>query len=219
MTGHPTFLLTPAARGHLAEAALDGRAPDVGPDMPDSDITLAHEHAQARSALHAATNAVHALNRSLLAHARVRFAGEWRAFRPAPIGLATWVGYDMDGRNDITWSQVIAHRIAEKAERLTLYADRLQALGLVGAADLIERLGTAAERAERDAEAFAGDLSTPEALASAANDLTRDEDSKLVTLGPAMDELSAMADEAGGDVALDLLALRAEMAACGLGLG
>jgi len=218
-TGHPTFLLTPRSRERLAEAALDGHVPDAGPDMPDPDITLADEHAQARSALHAAANAVHALSRSLLAHARTRFAGEWRAFRPAPIGLATWVGYDMDGRNDITWSEVIAHRVAEKAERLTLYAERLESLGLDGAAELVERLRTAANRAERDAAAFSGDLSTPEALASAANDLTRDEQSKLVTLGPVMDELSAMADEAGGDAALDLLALRAEMASFGLGLG
>ena len=218
-TGHPTFLLTPPGRERLAEAALEGRAPSAGPDMPDPDITLADEHAQARAALHAATDAVHALNRALLTHARTRFAGEWRAFRPAAIGLATWVGYDMDGRNDITWSQVIAHRLAEKAERLTLYAARLASLGHGAADDLTARLSAAARRAERDAEAFAGDLSTPDALASAANGLTRDDDAKLVTLGPAMDELSAMADEAGGDVALDLLALRAEMAAFGLGLG
>ena len=218
-TGHPTFLLTPRSREQLVEAALDGQVPLDGPDMPDPDITLADEHAQARSALRAATDAVYALNRSLLAHARTRFAGEWRAFRPAPIGLATWVGYDMDGRNDITWSQVIAHRIAEKAERLALYADRLESLGLDAAGGLTERLRAAADRAERNAEAFAGDLSTPEALASAANGLTRDEESKLVTLAPTMDELSTMADEAGGDTALDLLALRAEMAAFGLGLG
>ena len=218
-TGHPTFLLTPPGRERLAEAALEGRAPSAGPDMPDPDITLADEHAQARAALHAATDAVHALNRALLTHARTRFAGEWRAFRPAAIGLATWVGYDMDGRNDITWNQVIAHRLAEKAERLTLYAARLAALGHDAADDLTARLSAAARRAERDAEAFAGELSTPDALASAANGLTRDDGEKLVTLGPAMDELSAMADEAGGDVALDLLALRAEMAAFGLGLG
>jgi len=218
-TGHPTFLLTPESRHRLAEAALNGQVPSEGPDMPDPDITLADEHAQARSALRAATDAVHALSRALLAHARARFAGEWRAFRPAPIGLATWVGYDMDGRNDITWREVIAHRIAEKAERLTLYAERLDALALDAAAGLAERLHAAASRAQRDAEAFAGDLSTPEALAGAANDLTRDDESKLVTLGPAMNELSAMADEAGGDIALDLLALRAEMATFGLGLG
>ena len=218
-TGHPTFLLTPRARERLVDAALDGHVPEAGPDMPDPDITLADEHAQARAALHAATDAVHALSRSLLAHARNRFAGEWRAFRPAPIGLATWVGYDMDGRNDITWNQVIAHRIAEKAERLDLYAERLESLALDAAAELSARLREAASRATRDAAAFAGDLSTPASLASAANDLTRDEESKLVSLDSTMDELSAMADEAGGDVALDLLALRAEMAAFGLGLG
>ena len=218
-TGHPTFLLTPGARERLAEAALAGRAPTDGPGMPDPDISLGAEHAQARAALRAATDAVHALGRALLARARLRFAGEWRAFRPAPIGLATWVGYDMDGRNDIGWSEVVAHRLIEKAERLALYADRLDALAHAPAEALGARLRDAGARAGRDADAFAGDLSTPEALADAANALTRDEATKLVTLGPAMDELSAMADEAGGDVALDLLALRAEMAAFGLGLG
>lgn len=218
-TGHPTFLLTPVGRERLVDAALDDEVPTDSPDMPDPDITLADEHAQARAVLNAASNAVHELGHSLLAYARNRFAGEWRAFRPAPIGLATWVGYDMDGRNDITWSEVIAHRIAEKAERLMLYVDRLDALGLDAAAGLIEQLRTAAERSERDARAFSGDLSTPEALAAAANDLTREDAGHLVTLVPAMDELSAMADEAGGDAAVDLLALRAEMAAFGLGLG
>ena len=218
-TGHPTFLLTPPARERLVEAALGNAVPTQGPGMPDADITLGEEHAQARAAMHAASGAIHALTRALLAYARDRFPGDWRAFRPAPIGLATWVGYDMDGRNDITWRQVIAHRLAEKAERLTLYAERLDALGVEAAEAVRDRLSAAAARAARDADAFAGDLSSPDALAAAANALTSEDDAKLTRLDPVMDDLAALADEAGGEDALGLLALRAEMGVFGLGLG
>ena len=40
-----------------------------------------------------------------------------------PFRFASWVGYDMDGRTDISWHTSIAFRLAEKAERLARYTE------------------------------------------------------------------------------------------------
>ena len=216
-TGHPTFLLRPEARERLVAAAERDEAPDGGAGLPDPDITLAKEHEQAASAMAQASAAIATLTRHLLAYARERFPGEWRAFRPAPIGIATWIGYDMDGRNDIGWRDVIAHRLDEKRDRLALYLEALG--GIEAASGVVATLRAAHERAARDAAAFAAPFADDDAFAAAANDLTREGPNQITSLDALKDDLAAAADEAGGDDALAILAVRAQMDVFGLGMG
>ena len=216
-TGHPTFLLRRDARERLVRAAVRGETPREGAGLPDPDITLGAEHEQAAAAMRCASAAIDALIRGLLAYARDRFPGEWRAFRPAPIGIATWIGYDMDGRNDIGWRDVIAHRLEEKRDRLNLYLDALE--GIEAAAPVTETLRAAHERAARDAARFADAFSDDAAFAEAANALTAPGEDRLTSLGGIKDRLAALSDEASGDDALALLAVRAQMDVFGLGMG
>ena len=69
----------------------------------------------------------------LLAEARRRWPDQWRDLQPMPLRFATWVGYDMDGRTDISWATSLRYRLSEKAERLAGYAAALGGIGIGGA--------------------------------------------------------------------------------------
>ena len=96
--------------------------------------------------------------------ARTSFPDRWRepqALRRCPH-LASWVGYDLDGRADIHWSQSLTFRLTRKGRRSWRgIADRLGALhgrrdgkvpGLRGLARRLSRLRAAAKDADADAE-------------------------------------------------------------------
>jgi len=219
-TAHPTFLLSPLEADSVAEAALadDPMAatvcmvPKAGPP-----ITLAFEHDEALAAIARAGAARDRINAALLAHARTRWPGRWLDFRPLPFRFATWVGYDMDGRTDISWTTSIAFRLQEKARRLASYAAALGAIdpghGLLPSID-----GAQAHAAEM-ADLFAQPLTEPDALAAAAYRLTADHPHKLLSLTPMIAALEDEAKTAAGDAAIALATLAAAMRADGLGMG
>ncbi|RFB04860.1 phosphoenolpyruvate carboxylase [Parvularcula marina] len=217
-TGHPTFALARKTRERLADHAADNTEPTEGAGLPDPDITLSLEHEQAEAALRHAAAAVHDLNRAVLAEGRAKFPDDWKKLTPAPIGLATWIGYDMDGRTDIGWGSVIRHRVHEKAIRLDLYKDQLEALGPV-VASITETVAAAAARAHAHVEAFSKDLTTAEGLITAANALTDDKDNLTSLKGviAELDEITASTDDA--DVALETAAIAAGMRTFRLGMG
>ncbi len=218
-TAHPTFLLTPEQGAAVARAAAGDADIDEGVCVLASErpaVTLAHEHAQAMTAMAHGQDARDRIVAGLLAEARQRWPGEWRNFAPLPFRFATWVGYDMDGRTDIGWHTSIAFRLAEKAERLARYVAQLEAID--PAHQLLGTLRPAADHAAARAADFSGDMSDGEAFASAANRLTADDPAKLLTLAPL---IAALEDEARGDAddAIALRTLAAAMRADGLGMG
>ena len=66
-----------------------------------------------------------------------------------PLRFATWVGYDMDGRTDISWATSLRYRLEEKSERLASYAEALAALAPDQADLLRAASGYAATQAGR----------------------------------------------------------------------
>jgi len=219
-TAHPTFLLTPAQSEAVAAAASSdgpiGDAPCVAPaDRPP--ITLAHEHEQAMRAMAHAQDAHDRIVASLLEHAQQRWPEEWHQCQPLPFRFATWVGYDMDGRTDITWSASIGFRLAEKAERLARYRAALEAID--PAHPLLGELKPAAAYAADRARDFAADLTDPAALSVAANRLTANDPRKLLSLSGYIDALEGEARECGGGRGVQLKTLAAAMRADGLGMG
>ncbi|UYV17125.1 phosphoenolpyruvate carboxylase [Porphyrobacter sp. ULC335] len=219
-TAHPTFLLTPSQ----AEAvALSASAPD---DVDDSvcavpptrsAVTLDHEHRAAMAAMARAQDARDVIVARLLGDARSRWPREWRGLRPVPFRFASWVGYDMDGRTDIGWHTSIAFRLGEKAERLTRYTASLEALD--AAHPLLAPLRPATAFAKARAEDFDADLSSAEALATAANRLTTHSADNLLSLTPLIAALETEAETAEPARAVRLLTLAAAMRADGLGMG
>jgi phosphoenolpyruvate carboxylase len=215
-TGHPTFLLTPAQSDAVAAAASTGNDSPatlciVDPERPP--ITLVGEHNEAIAALRRAGDARDAMVRVLFDVAAQHWPDRWQNLRPLPWRLATWVGYDMDGRTDIGWATSIGFRLQEKAERLAGYVHAL------GSGAIAERLSAAEVHAREMAALFATDLSDPEALSAAANRLTETHLAKLLSLAPVIDELEAQAASSDIEIAKSLLTVAAAMRADGLGLG
>jgi len=226
-TGHPTFLLSSRETTRLL-AALNGEALEKSADAEDGEITLASEHAQALEAIANARAAVRTLCRSLLGAAQDAYPDRWRALVPRPVDLASWVGYDMDGRTDIDWDDCVRLRLIEKRMQLRWYLRDIDAI-LAGEpaggaiAETLDRIRARLEAAEthtdRAIALFSEDLSDPAGLAEAANFLSGDHPGKLTKLEPILDELAALIDGAEDRPALELSLLRADMASFRLGVG
>lgn len=217
-TAHPTFLLTrrqsEAVAGAATAGTIEAGAACVAPHERDA-ITLDSEHADAMAAIARAQAARDSINRQLFAEARRKWPEQWHSLNPMPLRFASWVGYDMDGRTDISWATSLRYRLSEKAERLAGYAAMLSE----AAPDVSSRLRLAADYAGTMAERFAADLSDPAALSAAANALTDAHEDKLTSLGPIIAELQTQAGRAGDAEAEALLTVAAAMRADGLGMG
>jgi phosphoenolpyruvate carboxylase len=203
-TAHPTFLLSHAQAKAVAQAASEDEISQQTACLAPHDrdvITLDSEHDDAMAALARAQQARDRINARLFGEARRRFPRDWRKLSPLPFRFASWVGYDMDGRTDISWTTSLRYRLGEKAERLAAYAAMLETASpeCAGALDRASKL--AADMAER----FAGDLSEPAALSAAANALTADHPDKLISLSGMITELeqeAARADDASAETML-----------------
>lgn len=226
-TAHPTFALSSERRGLIAKypsaekTAWRARVSETRAG-PAPAITLIDEHDEAMKAIAFARDGVADLNGRILALAQKRFPKEWRKIAPTPISVATWVGYDLDGRTDIQWGQTVALRLAEKATQLERYVGLLDEIGLADSpqlSDLRETLRIAGEATRRHADMFTGDLSDPEVVVAAANALTNDKHGRLTSLNEAIETIGAAIEaETSDDKALSLSLLRSEMLAFGLGV-
>jgi phosphoenolpyruvate carboxylase len=219
-TAHPTFLLAPAQTQAVADAAGSDAA--IGSDvcvLPGArpQITLAYEHEQAMLAMANGQAARDKLVARMLAEARDNWPKQWRALAPLPFRFASWVGYDMDGRTDIAWSDSIRFRLAEKAERLAGYVAQLDAID--PGHPQLEGLRASTDYAKARTDDFSQDLTSAEALGAAANRLTADDPAKLLSLAPLIDALEHEAASAEPDRAIALKVLAAAMRADGLGMG
>jgi len=217
-TAHPTFLLSKAQSQAIAASASSGDLSEtsvcVAPHARDS-LTLEYEHEAVMAAMGRAQAARDRITALLFDTAMARWPKRWRSLQPMPFRLASWVGYDMDGRTDIGWHTSIGFRLIEKARRLAGYAESLARC----APAIGERLARAGKHAEAMASLFAADLSDPARLSDAANRLTADHPDRLTSLSPIISELEAEARNADQDSARDMLVAAAAMRADGLGMG
>src|SRR5262249_2868045 len=136
-TAHPTFGLTaelmrvqaklavdrdvdggrlaPTTRAALVERALSA---EHGPD-PNLDLSV--EHAMALDVLDNVRSVLARAQAIALEVAAELFPARWREFKPGLITLATWVGYDLDGRADIKWHDVFYRRLELRHHQLEHY--------------------------------------------------------------------------------------------------
>jgi phosphoenolpyruvate carboxylase len=219
-TGHPTFLLSHAqsdaiARG--ARSAQDDKDAIATVDARRDGITLASEHGDVLGAMQRAGAARDALSDVILDVAAKHWPDAWKTVSPQPFRLATWVGYDMDGRTDIGWNTSLRHRFIEKATRLSLYAETLRNIGVRH--DIATRLSKAESHSRAMAACLDQDLSDPDTLSMVANTITADDPAKLLSLSPIIAGLREEAATADAPTAKALLTLTAAMQADGLGMG
>ena len=221
--GHP---LSPAARRALiAEAGRSEHRPPRG-------IELGFEHALSVEALGHLQAALRRLLGIVLDVARAAYPQEWTKLRPRLVTVASWVGFDMDGRSDILWGDSLIRRFELLALQLAHYrAETDQAIGALAAeaparealAELDRRLSSAAKEtasAIADLKAASGSgEAARRRLAAAARKLHASRGGRLTEAG----QLIALIDWALDGTrdpaqARRLCVLRAEMACHGLGL-
>ncbi len=139
-TAHPTFSLPAPVEAALAEAASGRTAPSFASHRP-ARITLEEEFVRATTAIAHGRDALDALTQSLLQAASTTWPGRWTDMIPRPIILASWVGYDTDGRNDIFWWDTLRLRLRMKQMQLArLHA---QLTGIPSAETLTTRIADA----------------------------------------------------------------------------
>jgi phosphoenolpyruvate carboxylase len=153
-TAHPTFSLPPGTASALARAA-GGEPLPAGLAHRPTAPTLEEEFAQAVEAIARGRDALDALSRALLDAARGIWGDRWLALTPRPMLLASWVGYDTDGRTDISWWDTLRLRLTMKRLQLARLGGQLAPLGDC-AAVLRQRVQAALDAVEAQLDAAPG---------------------------------------------------------------
>ncbi len=207
-TAHPTFALPLAVAQALAETA-SGRASDVcAVSHRPGKVTLEEEFAQSVAAIRRGREALDTLSAALLAAARAAWPGRWFDIVPHPVILASWVGYDTDGRTDIFWWDTLRLRLRMKQFQL----DRLHAQLAPFAAGLAARIDIARNAVAAQIDACPTD-GTPDAVAAFAHALVDRREAAMVdpeTIDPLFaDALTAAAEADPMAIAVARAGLRA----------
>ncbi len=213
-TAHPTFSLPCEISAALARAACGEPAPEFPSHRP-TGVTLKQEFAQANMAIVNGRDALDLFNRALLTLGRSAWPDRWHELAPRPIILATWVGYDTDGRTDISWSDTIRLRLLMKRMQLERIAAQLTELPQTEALRARVALAANAVAAQETACAAAH---TPHEVAEFARVLIGRREDALVTPQPLLALFATAIAAAVGDAQVDLAVVRAGLAAHGLSL-
>jgi phosphoenolpyruvate carboxylase len=214
-TAHPTFALPGPVFKALAEAA-SGRPPDsCFVSHRPSKITLAEEFEAARTAIENGRDALDTFTRALLTAARACWPDRWSVIEPRPITLASWVGYDTDGRTDIGWWDTLRLRLNMK--KLQLERGRAQVADLPGNEALVARLGRAIAAVDGQIATCPtkADATQTEAFAHA---LVHGHEAALVSLAPLAPLFAAAMQTADEESRMSYAVIRAGFTAHGLSL-
>ena len=235
LTAHPTFSLSRDIRDTLGEiASAESGSIEVlteklktHPYLPKRAPTLIEEHEDTQATLSRIQSALNRLNGVILDIAQAHFPKQWTELTPHLADAYSWVGYDIDGRTDISWGDALRLRLSEKRDQLNRYAVETARIASKGgfkakAEDAIDalsdRIRDGLASAERDLTLFEEDLDNPDNLVAAANNLTRQSDRRFTDMTTLQADLKAAIDGAPDkDTQRDLLCLRAQMKAFGLG--
>lgn len=132
LTAHPTFSLSEAAREEthrlLRAATSEGSdQPVVRGEIrrvhPERSPTLDEELAQSEAALRNIRLAVRKIIALTLDVASGHYPNEWQNLSPNFLTVASWVGFDLDGRTDIGWSKSLLFRYRTAMVGLAMLGD------------------------------------------------------------------------------------------------
>ncbi len=230
-TAHPTFGLSEALSNRMAEIAMSGtdKGHTIGlPHRPDEVLTLGYEHDRVQSAIRNIRDSYTDLLADFFATAHKAYGD--RAFKADPqlATIASWVGYDLDGRTDIKWTFSFVVRLREKVAALSDIRARFLALKPVLGEDAemvrLARqvtgkldLGIAASEAQVKALESIGKKGFT--LAHAANAITQQDGHNLVSAEPILTLLDQIVEAAPDTQAkIAVASLAGLLRATGLGM-
>ena len=256
-TAHPTFALSASLLRTRAQLATghDGRGrPLTSPDRaalvrralvaehrPEPVIDLATEHALSLEAIAGARDALIRVYEIVFEVARELWPDRWLELGPRLLTIASWVGYDLDGRADIGWPETFHRRLVVQMRQLVHYRETVADLGrALGEArdaedlrhilELLEsRLDLAVRTVEEEIEVFGRPEPNParrvEHVGRIARRMYSGRERRLTRAEPLVELIEraiARAAELGGATAAAMLGrlavLRAELANFGLGV-
>ena len=140
LTAHPTFGMTFNMMLELAKLAtsknnnknltdkeLKGIVKEVfkTEQRPEKKITLDFEHSLSMSALKFLQASLRTFYEAIIDVSKKLFPDNYHKITPQIFRLHTWVGYDVDGRGDIFWSDSFSKRLKVKIEQLDIYQQRV----------------------------------------------------------------------------------------------
>jgi phosphoenolpyruvate carboxylase len=213
-TAHPTFALPAEVGRALAEAASGREGAFCFVSHRPGPITLAEEFAQAVAAMLNGRDALDRLSAALLAAARACWPDRWTSLVPTPVILASWVGYDTDGRTDIQWWDTLRLRLEMKRLQLARLAAQLAPLP---AAALAARVGEALAVVEAQIAACPT-MADPDAVAAFARLLVGGREAALTSPAPLLPLFAEAIAAAPEHERLALAVARAGLVAHGLAL-
>ncbi|MBV8357068.1 MAG: phosphoenolpyruvate carboxylase [Deltaproteobacteria bacterium] len=193
---------------------------------PPEPLTLELEHAWSHEALANAHEALDALHRAVFAVARAKWPDRWTELAPCPITLASWVGYDQDGRTDVTSMHSFAVRLSDKHAAITRYRARIVQISAAAPPRLAAALEPAAMMLDRAAATVAHQArllteaeGDPLRMADFSRSMVAGRLDALVDIAPLVTLLDGALEHAPDDARrIDLLGLRAMLKSHGLGL-
>ncbi|HYC01751.1 MAG TPA: phosphoenolpyruvate carboxylase [Azospirillaceae bacterium] len=244
-TAHPTFNLSAELMAAMTTLAT-GIEPDGSALSParrealvskvaaaehrPGDLSLSAEHAQSLEAIANIQGALRRLHEIVLTVARRHWPDRWTELTPRLLTVASWVGYDLDGRSDIKWSDTLHKRLVVQQRQLRHYLAEVQAIRRSAPAgedlghtlDLLEsRLALGINQITDEIAAFGDDGSAADVahVQRIARRMHEGLPLRLVDAGHAT-ELLDRAIRLAGDEALvrRLAVLRAEFANYGLAM-
>lgn len=201
ITAHPTFSQSHEMVRLLAELGL-GRAADgtkvnaarrrkilddvkASEHRPPQPLDLAYEHDMSVAAIANIQGAIRRAYEIALEVAAENYPAEWEQLSPRLLTVASWVGYDLDGRSDIKWSDTLFKRLKIQVLQLRRYVRAVESLrqslgkgktqlDLQHLLELLEsRLALAIKEAEDEIEVFQGGKKEIESPAAWAEEVRR----------------------------------------------
>ena len=144
LTAHPTFGMTEDTLKNIASMATmtdyEGKKISITEvkkiikkifqteQRPDKNITLNFEHNISLVALKNLQEALIIFYGQLFEFTKEEFPQDYLTLTPRFFSLHTWVGYDVDGRGDISWIDTFTKRLLVKIEQLVIYQENLNCI-------------------------------------------------------------------------------------------
>lgn len=231
LTAHPTFALSDTARHWALDliAGLSEQQEQLSHLRPLRSPTLDEELAQSEQAILNIRRAIREITGLAIDVAAELYPDDYRSFAPGFITVATWVGFDLDGRTDIGWSKSLEFRYRLALSGLAELSELLTTIELVAEGDgapLIEPLTATRQGLDTFKSCFElgirtlAETSQNKMGLAKLNQLAMDNRARkqaaMVQVDAALDNLIAL--DISSLLLRSLLVFRAEWFALGLGL-
>ena len=241
-TAHPAFSITLELAHKLAELATGQTVEGVALDQagredrmkavlrtehrPPAELSLEVEHTWVTEALNQAHDALEGVHRTALRVAREHWPEDWTRLEPRLVTLASWVGYDQDGRTDLTWTRTITARLKDKLAMIERYRDKIEVLQRSASGDFAAALEPLAAMVATASATVADQIklvmaanSDPSMTPAFGRAMVAGRDKALVETAPLIALIEVALRAAPDDARREaLLVMRSSMRTHGLGL-